>query len=378
MLCAFLWLYPVFNEPELNVNLTFNQRVLRTIYLFFLLPIVYRKLIFNIRFQKIIQLFLIALLPSIFLASILSLNFSFIISTTVPIIFSILGILILTSLEYIDFIHWLKAVSLISLIFFIIGIIKYGFVPSDYFGRPRVHFGFTHPVQTASAILAVFAPYTLLPNNLNKTTNLIFKLLLLIFLFLAQSINIFISVVIINVFSYFIKNNYNKYFVFFLSFFLFLSPFTIYFANYLPQKYQDIINIFTSGRLNYFTETLLFEFKNDNIFNMLFGPMYELRQLNLNTDVSRGFSFIDSVFFSFLFSFGFLGFISFLVFLYYLLINSYNKNKYSFQLITGLIFFYSADSQGFTPNNLVYFSILAYIIKANFKKHENESKFILS
>jgi hypothetical protein len=320
--------------------------------------------------QNVIKLFLFSLLPSVIIATILSSSIPFFVSTTIPVLFSILGVLVLTSMKYDEFYIWLKAVSFTSLFFLFVGIIKFGFIPTDYFGRPRVHFGFTHPVQTASVILSVFAPYTIFPNKLSVSFKRLLKIVLLIFLFMAQSLNIFISVLLIFLFSFLVEKKFNKYFIFLFSFFLFLTPYTIYFSNFLPDFYYNLIDIFTSGRLSFFSETLLVEINNDNFINMLFGPMYQVRQLYLNGEILKGFSFVDSVFFSFLFSFGVLGFIYFVSFLFYLLFNSFNKHNYSFQLLTGLIFFYSADSQGFTPNNLILFSILAYVIRANFKVYK--------
>jgi hypothetical protein len=367
-LCGFIWIFPVFNEPQLNISPSFIERLFRTIYLLILLPLCFLKLLKNIKSQKVIFYYLIAFLPSILISSVFSLSFSFLISTSIPVLFSIIGVLILTSLNYSEFNKWIMGVSFISIIFLLIGMLKFGFTPSDFFGRPRVHFGFTHPVQTASVILASFFPFTILPNHLPKKVKTVLIFLLLTLLFLAQSINILLTVLIFYLFTILINIKINKYIIFSLGFFIFILPYTIFIANYLSTNLFEIFNLFTSGRLMHFTETIMNELKNDNILNLLFGPMYEIRMNNYNSDLSKGFSFIDSVYFSFLFNFGIFGFLCLIFFAYYIFLNSFNKNKISFALLTGLLFFYSADSQGFTPNNLIIFSILSFIIKSNFSK----------
>ena len=375
---CFLWLNPVFNEPQLQIDLNFTQRFFRTIYLLLLLPFIFVKL-FNLLYNKsLLSLLSILLLVPLLTTTIIALNITFIITSVTPIVFTFFGILILSSLNFEQLKYWLFGISFISLLYLIVGIYNFGFTPTTYFGRPRVHFGFTHPIQTASAILATFLP--ILFYNTIKKLNFILIILMILLLILAQSFNILLSTFLFFIFQFIIniKNKYRNIIFYTISFLILFSPFILLIINLFPSDYAFILDIFTSGRISHFTESLKYEFVNDNIINILFGPMLDVRELTKYSNSIKGFGYIDSVYLSYLFSFGIVGLFFLYSFFIVLIYNIYKKNTTFLPYFLSVLFFFTADSQGFTPNNLIIFVLFVISIRSCiYKLNTFESKFIL-
>jgi len=106
--------------------------------------------------------------------------------------------------------------------------------------------------------------------------------------------------------------------------------------------------------------------------------MLDVRNLTNNLDSIKGFGYIDSVYFSFLFSFGIFGLIFLYLHFIILIYRTYKNNITFLPYLLSVLFLFTGDSQGFTPNNLIIFLIYCLTIRAAiYKKNNNESNFIL-
>jgi O-antigen ligase len=292
-----------------------------------------------------------------------------------PIFFAFCGLILLSVLSKNDFYYWYFGASFISFIFFLLGITKFGFEPTSFYGRPRVHFGFIHPVQTSSIIIGTFSFLILLTNRIEnkkilKTIIQIFiYILFAIFLFLAQSSNLFIAFHIVILLFFIFKSKDLFVFKKFILFFLLSAPFFTLLLLNLPKDSLEFIDDFTSGRLLNYKQLLFDNLANENFFTIFIGPTKYLKLLISNNDVT-GFASRDSVYLSFLLSFGLLGLLSLIFFLFLIGNKLIEINDKSFSIFCGVIFFYIADAQGLTPNNLIIYSGLAFTLNQYVNRHK--------
>ena len=370
-LSAYYWISPVVQIPGSDFEISFLNRFFRTTYPLFIAPFCIKELIFYAQRRLfILYIFFIIVIP----LSILALfNFELAIPFYFPVIVSFISLILFSVIGKLKFYFWFLGASFISFCFFINGFLKFGFEPSTFFGRPRVHFGFIHPVQTASIIFVVIIFLYLVSDNLFSKFKIKFILFFLlyifgsIFLFLAQSTNIFISFQILCSYHFLLKDkNYRKINLLFL-FFLFMLPLVTILISYIPSDTLIIFDDFTSGRImNYnrlFSENLI----NEDLFSVLFGPTKYLVSLFSSNEIN-GFASRDSIFLSFFLVFGLFG----LIVLYlFLILLGYNLSKIDgevFGIYCAIIFFFSADAQGLTPNNLLVFMGLSYSLNVSLKK----------
>jgi O-antigen ligase len=292
---------------------------------------------------------------------------NYLITIYLPIFFAFCGLILLSVISKNNFYYWFFGASFISFIFFFLGITKFGFEPTTFYGRPRVHFGFIHPVQTSSIIIGAFSFLVLLTNRiknkkiLKTSTQILIYILFAFFLFLAQSSNLFIGFHIVILLFFIFK--WKNLFVFkkFILIFLLSAPFLTLLLFNLPIKSLELLDDFTSGRLLNYKQLIFENLANENVFTILIGPTKYLKFLILNNDVT-GFASRDSVYLSFLLSFGLLGLFALIIFLFIIGNKLIKVNDKSFSIFCGVIFFYIADAQGLTPNNLIIYSGLAFAL----------------
>lgn len=374
---AYFWIIPVTSIPGLDFEMSFSNRIIRTIYPLFLFFFSY-KFIFKKTSKNNILIFtcLFFLLPVFILMFLFS---NYLLTIYLPIFVSFFGLIILSVLSKNNFYYWYFGASFISFIFFFLGITKFGFEPTTFYGRPRVHFGFIHPVQTSSIIIGAFSFLVLLTNRiknriiLKTIAQILIYIFFAIFLFLAQSSNLFIGFHIVILLFFIFK--WKNLFVFkkFILLILLTAPFLTLLLLNLPKESLELLDDLTSGRLLNYKQLMFENLANENILTILIGPTNYLRILISNNDVT-GFASRDSVYLSFLLSFGFLGLFA-LIFFLFLIGNKLIKiNDKSFSVFCGVIFIYIADAQGLTPNNLIIYSGLAFTLN----QYINRSKLTVS
>jgi hypothetical protein len=133
---------------------------------------------------------------------------------------------------------------------------------------------------------------------------------------------------------------------------------------------MEFLDDFSSGRILNYKELFFTNLNGEDFFSFLFGPTKFLRHLIDINDVT-GFASRDSVFFSFFLAFGFFGLSSLVLFFFLIGILLIKYNLSSFSVFCGVLFFFSADAQGLTPNNLLIYACLAFVLN----QYSNSYKF---
>ncbi|WP_395616634.1 hypothetical protein [Aquirufa sp.] len=373
-LSSYYWISPVTQIPGVDFELNFFNRVIRTIYPLFIGLFIFNKVL-KTTVNRFLLLFIFSfLIIPIFITLIFNLNLGVIVY--LPVLVSFLGLIFLATLKPSEFYFWYFGTSFVSSIFLSVGLLKFGFDATTFYGRPRVHFGFIHPVQSSSIIISSFSFFILiLHHSINslKYINLFYFITYLCFsvlLFLAQSSNLFIAFNI-SVLTFLLFKIFNSITIkSLLLIVLLFVPFSFFFFINLPVNLMEFLDDFSSGRILNYKELFFTNLNGEDFFSFLFGPTKFLRHLIDINDVT-GFASRDSVFFSFFLAFGFFGLSSLVLFFFLIGILLIKYNLSSFSVFCGVLFFFSADAQGLTPNNLLIYACLAFVLN----QYSNSYKF---
>lgn len=370
---SYYWISPVTQIPGVDFELNFVNRVIRTIYPLFIVLFILKNVLKTMANRFLLLFIFLFLIIPILITLIFNLNLGIIIY--LPVLVSFLGLIFLATLKPLEFYYWYFGTSFVAAIFLIFGLIQFGFEATTFYGRPRVHFGFIHPVQSSSIIISSFSFFIFIIHNSITNFKYIYFIYFItyiffsILLFLAQSSNLFIAFNI-SVLSFIFLKIFNSLTIkSLLLMVLIFVPFSFFFFLKLPVNLLDLLDDFSSGRILNYKELFFTNLNGENLFSFLFGPTKFLRHLVDINDVT-GFASRDSVFFSFFLAFGFLGLSSLVLFFILTGIFLIKYNLSSFSLFCGTLFFFSADAQGLTPNNLLIYACLAFALNqySNFYK----------
>ena len=245
----------------------------------------------------------------------------------------------------------------------------HGVETTTYYFRPRAHFGFFHPLVTASAIIATLWLWLLLIESpkipLKRCLAGLGFSIALAALYIADSRNSLLFLCLWG-FGALITSFANRFGKIYFSLSVLAVwctlPTSILWVLFSRSDHSTLsfsqLDSATSGRLGSawtFVDSLV-----GNGFNLL-GPSWE-RQIS-------GFAGVDSVFLSYWGHFGFLPFVGLLAFWLWLGMRLREvKCKSTLDLIAigtwfGLTGFFVFDGQGLTPSNLPLFFPLAWLVR---------------
>lgn len=366
------WLYPVYTLPrsdELVGSGVFIYRMLRIICPAFIAIIYINKVLAGLLNKKTYLMVFMSLIVLPLCCTIIFPDINYASYVVLPIVASGIALLGLLSLSDQDMNLWISTIGFVSFMFIIAGIFKYGFDMTSYYGRPRLHLGFVHPTQTASALLAAIMCLIV---NLNRYKSLALKViiysllsLLILLLYYAGSRNTLLC--LITSFSgymvfRFITNIYiKKMYVLFIL----LLVVVVHFIAILLDIQNGIgllADQSSSGRLRIILE-LFQSLDSSNWYDWVLGPSAFI--INKTNDAaSLGFAVIDSVYISDLLNYGALQLI---FFMWLLLFTGFkltrNRNISYIAIWTAIVIYFALDAQGVTASNLIIFSFLAISLR---------------
>jgi hypothetical protein len=371
--CGYLWLSPVVGVPT---NEIFNEflsldRILRIVapLMVWILVLIRKKNISLQLSRKILTYLILAMFIFPSFGVIIHGNFSSVISSAIPMIISLLVIIGLSIIEEEILFLFVLGVSLSSCFFLTNGLISAGFESNTFYGRERASLGFVHPVQTGAAILGsmmfvYLVSYYLLNIKKNNSkivlsfVRFVSAILFLIFVYLlwiADSKNTIIMVLIIFVFSSVFNDCKSRVFV---SILLASMIATIYTVSML-KLYNEDIDVLSSFRLSVYNQDLnqFFSSTSSNFLQLFIGTSLSQK--------SAGFASTDSVYISFLLNFGLIAAISFIQMMTSVCRKLFvdQSSTLPFACFCGIMFFFTFDAQGINPSNLSVFLVFAYPVR---------------
>ena len=374
---GFAWLYPAFSPPgiaDLQDAGALIGRILRIACPVLLLTLSLKKIIRAVTKKKVylmifasfifLPLGCIAVFPDI----------NYLIYVVLPLVASGMALMGLLALSEQEISLWLSWVGVVALLFILVGLTKYGFEMPSYYGRPRLHLGFVHPTQTASALLSVIIFFAI---NLNRQVVIIKNMLIffmltffILMMYFADSRNTMVT-------SLFFLSGY-------IAFRYIRRPILRKASVILVMLMVIVVHLFiiaidlqsgigfladkmSSGRLAIILE-LVQNLKGNSWYSFLLGPSAFVVK-KLDDAVFLGFAAIDSVYISLLVNYGILQLVSFLgLMLFVGLRLSRMSNSVYIATWSAVMFYFTLDAQGITASNLIIFSLLAISIKASVDK----------
>jgi len=331
-----------------------------------LLPLVAGRLVPLLVRQRVLAW---ALVGFVLLPPIAAINFpngGFIVGVVGPYMIGGVSLLCLAALREGAFQRWSEGVGFVALAFVLAGLARYGLEATSYYGRPRVHLGFSHPIQSSSALL-VAAFYLArvtgkLPDRLGWLRRAARVAILVgssILLVLVQSRNAFLLFCVI-----FLAAGYARVFraprarLALVVAILALFPAIMTFAYQVSREdpLWILLDFASSYRLTFYANTLA-DFLRGDWATMLFGPASIVRT---RSEGAQGFAVADSVYLSILLNYGVVTLLSFYAF--WLAVArrvARAPGTLAFGLLCGVSTYYLLDAQGVTPSNLLVFVLLA-------------------
>lgn len=385
LLIGFFWLLPVSGPPRRNVfegDIT-ALRVLRLVLPLAVWLLVERREVTRLlhsllhrfpsgRFPLLslrIALFCLTLGFFPVLAGLLNRSPSYIVSVVAPLVLSVLVLAAIVLMEEETLREWTLGVCFAALAFLIVGLCRYGFSESSFWGRPRAMMGFTHPLITASAVLSAMLffglygrerlarrlriPARFLPPALGLVT---FFLLLI-----SQSRNLLLSTLVALCLYLMARRTaaLTRFGVFLM---LLIGP-MVFYAYVLFSPPNDPLwawlNAQSSYRLAFYQKLML-----DLIQS---GGSAIAPDASRLSEISEqlGFAATDSVFLSYLVNYG-IGSLCLLLLLFGAIgwqLARFRQNALAFGIFGGLMVFYNLDAQGLTASNLIIFILFTYTVR---------------
>lgn len=385
LLIGFFWLLPVSGPPRRNVfegDITV-LRVLRLVLPLAVWLLVERREVTRLlhsllhrfpsgRFPLLslrIALFCLTLGFFPVLAGLLNRSPSYIVSVVAPLVLSVLVLAAIVLMEEEKLREWTLGVCFAALAFLIVGLCRYGFSESSFWGRPRAMMGFTHPLITASAVLSSMLFFGLygrerLARRLRVPARFLPPVLALVTFFLlliSQSRNLLLST-LVALFLYLMARRtaaLTRFGVFLL---LLIGP-MVFYAYVLFSPPNDPLwawlNAQSSYRLAFYQKLML-----DLIQSGGSAIAPDASRLSAISE-QLGFAATDSVFLSYLVNYG-VGSLCLLLLLFGAIgwqLARFRQNTLAFGIFGGLMVFYNLDAQGLTASNLIIFILFAYTVR---------------
>ncbi len=371
---GFAWLYPAFSPPgtaDLQDAGALIGRMLRIACPVLLLTLsikkiaraVTKKRAYLMVFASFIFLPLgcIAVFPDI----------NYLLYVVLPVVASGMALMGLLALSEQEISLWLSWIGIVAVLFILVGLAKYGFEMPSYYGRPRLHLGFVHPTQTASALLSAIIFFAInFDRRVMTFKNMLISFMLTFFvlmMYFADSRNTLVTSLFFLsgyiVFRYIRRPVLRKMYVIWVMLMVIVVHLFII-AIDIQSGIGFLADEKSSGRLAIILE-LMQSFKGNSWYSFLFGPSpFVIKKLD--DAIFLGFAAIDSVYISLLVNYGILQLVSFLgLMLFVGLRLSNSPNSEYIAMWSAVVIYFSLDAQGITASNLIIFSLFAISIKAS-------------
>ena len=303
------------------------------------------------------------------LAGLLNRSVPYIVSVVAPLVLSVLVLVAIVLLEERALREWALGVCFAALAFLIVGLLRFGFSESSFFGRPRAMMGFTHPLITASAALSAMLFFGLYGRErLSRRWRVparilppVYALVTFFLLQISQSRNMLLST-LVALCLYLLARHTSALTRIAVFVPLLIGPMLFYaFVLYSPptDPLWEWLNAQSSHRLGYYQKLL--------------RDLVEMGGSAIAPDANRldaiseqlGFAAADSVFLSYLVNYG-IGSLCLLVLLFGVIgwqLARSRQNALAFGIFGGLMVFYNLDAQGLTASNLIVFILFAYTVR---------------
>lgn len=372
-LAGYFWLSPVFVPPGGMSVFESGQsveRILRVLSVLWVLPLVWKRALWLVVHEPVLRLVLCAFVvaPSLSLWSFPGLDF--VVATLGPFVIAGLSLLCLCALKPTDFAAWVFGVGLAAVGFLGMGLSRYGLEMGTYFGRPRAHFGFIHPAQSASVVIiaGLFvgqAADRMFRRRLwaRRAALGIICITALWLLYRAASLNTFVALLVILVGAGYAVVVRRRSFRYGAVIGLLVIVCTMYVASAWGDKRDALWGIadeLSSGRMGGYRELTGF-LNEETPLSILVGPSEYSRH---RQGGFAGFAAIDSVYLSIYLNYGVVTLASLFAFLFALGTKlSGRRAPLAYGCLCAIIIFFAIDAQGVTPSNLAIFMVLAYAVR---------------
>lgn len=368
-----LWLMPVFTRPG-GVSLAGSgssiARYLRVLSVAVLLPFVWTRLRPSLGRERVLRAALVVFVVLPFLGVVNFPQPAFIVGTVGPFVVGGVSLLCLAGLRDDEFRYWLSGVGLAAAGFVGGGLLAYGLETTGFYGRPRVHLGFDHPTQSASALCAaalyvalVVANAASVPRVLRRAALVVLTCAVAYLLVLVSSRNTLLLVLVTLALAGWgrVARGALPRFVALTSI-LALFPGIMLFAargNQLSPVWQ-IANTVSSFRLTIYHD-MLERLAREDGYSLLFGPTYVVREVKAGT---MGFAAIDSTYLTILLNYGVLTALAFYAFWLALGLRVCRRGRpLDFGVFCAISTYLLLDAQGVTPSNMLVFGLLAHSLR---------------
>lgn len=388
MAVGFLWLYPAWGPLKAvgfetdGVDPMRVARILAPLLLWLVIPRrAYREVLCSFfgaplsgRMRWTRTLLLTCLIFSAFplLTGILNTSMPFVIAAVLPMVTSILALIGVCMLDDETLRVVFLGVALVAFGFVAAGIATTGLMPSTYFGRPRVSFGFFHPTFSGTALLAAAVlPPMAVWNWVQKlkmlwriTLALAYGAVCMALLHMAQSRNLFIAVIVcVACWALaMVSGRRRRSLVFSL---ILLAPLAVYAFALFGNSSDPIwayVDELSSYRLTIF-QGFLVNLVQQSQGSLFLAPNNRLYQF-LST--YSGFAAVESVYLSLFFNFGLLCMLFFVGAIAWigLKLSRYRRTALPFGVLCGVVLYYALSAEGLTVSNLAVFLAFAYAVRS--------------
>jgi hypothetical protein len=375
-IAGFLWLLPVFVPPGAATDAGgFSvARVARVLSIALLLPLVAGRLPALFIRQRPVTWALLAfvLLPAV--SAINHPSFGFIVGVVGPYMIGGVSLLCLAALRPRAFERWTEGVGIVAAGFVAVGLLQHGLEMTSYYGRPRAHLGFVHPIQTASAVL--FAAYSLarlsaaLPDSVRRLRRIATVAIwggtvaLLVLVSSRNALLLFCTILMAAAYSRLARGTFAR--LALVIVILALFPAIMAFAHEVsPQEpLWMLLNFVSSYRLTFYS-AMVENFVRSDWATMLFGPTSVVRNRAAG---AQGFAVADSVYLSILLNYGAVTLLAFYAFWLALARRLSRRNgAIAYGMLCGVSVYFLLDAQGATPSNILVFTLVAQAVRSSLR-----------
>lgn len=375
LLVGWLWLAPVFALPgsdQLYTRGFAAERFLRVLSVSLLLPIVAGRLPRLLRHEGVLRAALVAFVLLPLLSVVNFPDASHLVATVGPFLVGGTSLVCLAALRPTEFRRWLQGVGGAAMGFVAVGLGRYGLESTTYYGRPRVHLGFSHPTQTASALCAAaLFVGTLIAAHPGRRAGLVRRVGLAglvlgsgYLLVLVSSRNTFLLLCLSVLFASGarVARGAVPRFTVLLALLGLFPAIMLYAARGdLNSPAWQLANVASSLRLGIYRELLL-GLTREDAFSLLFGPTYTVRELK---STLSGFAASDSTYLTILLNYGAITTAAFYGF--WLSVGARLAGRAAsapFGVFCAISVYLLLDAQGVTPSNVLVFALLAWCVRS--------------
>lgn len=342
------------------------ERIMRILGVLLFFPLIGGRAVRLLLQERVLQLVFLVFVVIPVTSLLYEPNVYFFVTTYGPFAVGGVALICLNALKSEEIVSWMAGVGLVTTIFLFIGLNRYGLETTTYYGNPRSHMGFGHPVQTASVILmAGLFSIQCIRFFLRRIRWVLYPTLIAVIIVILQlliaasSRNTVLTAFLIIGLSIYAQVVKRVAIRFALILLFLLAPLIVYaiaiFGD-IQSEFWNLLDNFSSGRLNIFRE-LMNSLSDVSPFHALFGPPLG--------STNGGFASIESVYLSIFMNFGFMSLAGFFIFLLVLARRlSVSRQPLAYGCLCAVMIFFSIDAQGTTPSNLAIFLLLTYSLRS--------------